>query len=158
MALGLTYNHIFASEDISFSSYYNSYKPLKNVPSTYSGTDYSLKGFTIGYDSKYYFQDFDEDGANGFYIGFNYQLSNITENATMKYDYNSMETKLQPSTYNINRLGVKVGFTTSDVITQQFGIGMFYNMPSSNQNSTWISPIEVNSLSFNISWVLGIPF
>ncbi len=157
LALGLTYHFIIPSVDNTFYDF-QSYRPLRNLPSTYSNTYYSFSGFNIGYDSKYYFQEFDEDGANGFYIGCNYQYSTITESGIVNYDYNTSQTMLPRNTYNIHRLGIKTGFTISDDISQQFGIGLFYNMPSSNKDLTWVSPVGVNNISFNISWVVGIPF
>jgi len=164
-----TYNYIFGSDQDEFNDETSSltdYTP-KEIPNQlfYRGF-YTTSGYTLGYETKYFFNEFDEDGANGLFIGFNYQHTKFKEelsdvqyeilpafsrNYTTPQDYSARE-------YSINRFGVKFGATYTGALSSEFAIGMYLNMPAGIDESAWRTPVSVNPLSFNLTWVLGVPF
>lgn len=164
IAVGGTLNYIFGKSFVTLDRYDN-YNP-KEIPGyVFDNGIYSIKGYGIGYESKYYFDDFDEDGANSFYLGFNYYYSSIIENfENVSYDkpngtyLDTIWPEFESNNYGINRLGVKLGYTSSENLSSQLSLGVFYNMPTSAKDKMWASPVVVNSLSFNLTWVVGVPF
>ncbi len=165
LSLGLTFNYLFGLKDEPVSGYYEySYAPKYINGYEFDKGNYTLNAYSIGYESKYYFEEFDEDGANAFYLGFNYQYTNINETineVTYRKISNASDTQtptFEEMNYGINKLGLKVGKTATGTFTSDFAIGMYLNMPTANKDLTWKSPTIVNSLSFNITWLIGIPF
>lgn len=171
LSVGLTYDFIIPS-DFTFTGYNSNYSPLKNNAS-FQSLDYSFKGYTLGYESRYYFQEFELDGAEGLYIGFNYQYTSVTENIENGIaDGGGTLPKFQTSNFGVNRFGVKLGMQGTgiggnhnaiDVYLIEKGkidlsLGLFYNMPTGAKDKMWISPIDINNISINVSCVVGLPF
>ena len=163
-----TYNYIFGSDQYEFneeSSFHSDYTPEKIPNQLFYRGFYTTSGYTLGYETKYFFNEFDEDGANSLFIGFNYQHTKFKEelsdvqyedpigsyNYTSPKDYSARE-------YSINRLGVKLGATYTGALSSEFAIGMYLNMPAGFDDSAWRTPVSVNPLSFNLTWVMGVPF
>jgi len=163
-----TYNYIFGSDQYEFneeSSFHSDYTPEKIPNQLFYRGFYTTSGYTLGYETKYFFNEFDEDGANSLFIGFNYQHTKFKEelsdvqyeepigsyNYTSPKDYSARE-------YSINRFGVKLGATYTGALSSEFAIGMYLNMPAGFDDSAWRTPVSVNPLSFNLTWVLGVPF
>ena len=135
-----TYNYIFGSDQYEFneeSSFHSDYTPEKIPNQLFYRGFYTTSGYTLGYETKYFFNEFDEDGANSLFIGFNYQHTKFKEelsdvqyeepigsyNYTSPKDYSARE-------YSINRLGVKLGATYTGALSSEFSIGMYLNMPA----------------------------
>lgn len=163
-----TYNYIFGSDQYEFneeSSFHSDYTPEKIPNQLFYRGFYTTSGYTLGYETKYFFNEFDEDGANSLFIGFNYQHTKFKEelsdvqyeepigsyNYTSPKDYSARE-------YSINRFGVKLGATYTGALSSEFAIGMYLNMPAGFDDSAWRTPVSVNPLSFNLTWVMGVPF
>lgn len=163
-----TYNYIFGSDQYEFneeSSFHTDYSPEKIPNQLFYRGFYTTSGYTLGYETKYFFNEFDEDGANSLFIGFNYQHTKFKEelsdvqyeepigsyNYTSPKDYSARE-------YSINRFGVKLGATYTGALSSEFAIGMYLNMPAGFDDSAWRTPVSVNPLSFNLTWVMGVPF
>lgn len=164
-----TYNYIFGSDQDEFNdetSFQTDYKPEEIPDQFFYKGFYTSSGYTLGYETKYFFNEFDEDGANSLFIGFNYQYTKFKEelsdvqyelspafsrNYTTPKDYSARD-------YSINRLGVKLGATYTGALSSEFAIGMYLNMPAGFDDSAWRTPVAINPLSFNLTWVLGVPF
>jgi hypothetical protein len=163
-----TYNYIFGSDRDEFneeSSFQTDYTPQEIPNQLFYRGFYTTSGYTLGYETKYFFNEFDEDGANSLFIGFNYQHTKFKEelndvqyekpigsfNYTSPQDYAARD-------YSINRLGVKFGATYTGTLSSEFAVGMYLNMPAGFDESAWRTPVSVNRLSFNLTWVLGVPF
>ena len=164
-----TYNYIFGSDQDEFndeSSFQTDYTPEKIPDQLFYRGFYTTSGYTLGYETKYFFNEFDEDGANSMFIGFNYQHTKFKEelsdvqyeilpafsrNYTTPQDYSARD-------YSINRFGVKLGATYTGLLSSEFAIGMYLNMPAGFDDSAWRTPVSINPLSFNLTWVMGVPF
>jgi hypothetical protein len=164
-----TYNYIFGSDQDEFneeSSFQTDYTPEKIPNQLFYRGFYTTSGYTLGYETKYFFNEFDEDGANSMFIGFNYQYTKFKEelsdvqyeilpafsrNYTTPQDYSARD-------YSINRFGVKLGATYTGVLSSEFAIGMYLNMPAGFDDAAWRTPVPINPLSFNLTWVMGVPF
>jgi hypothetical protein len=164
LAVSLTYNKILYLDDTPIFEYYTQYSPATISGYRFRDGSYSAQGYFIGYESKYHFEEFDEDGANSFYLGFNYQHGRITEElnnvryeSTSSSSYTSKEVTFNPNNFSINRLGLKLGVTYTGMFTSDFSFAVFLNSQP-EINKQWLSPASVNGVSYNLSWVLGVPF
>jgi hypothetical protein len=102
------------------------------------------------------------------FIGFNYQNTKFKEELSdVQYEilpassFNSNYTKpknYSPRDYSINRLGVKLGVTSTGYLSSELAVGMYLNMPTGFNDVAWQTPVEINPLSFNLTWVFGVPF
>jgi hypothetical protein len=167
-----TYNYIFGSDQYEFneeSSSLTDYTPQVIPNQLFYRGFYTTSGYTLGYETKYFFNEFDEDGANSLFIGFNYQHTKFKEELSdVQYEYivkpnpisNDFTSPQDYSArdYSINRLGVKFGATYTGALSSEFAVGMYLNMPAGLDESAWRTPVSVNPLSFNLTWVLGVPF
>jgi hypothetical protein len=167
-----TYNYIFGSDQYEFneeSSFQTDYTPEKIPNQLFYRGFYTTSGYTLGYETKYFFNEFDEDGANSLFIGFNYQHTKFKEELSdVQYEYivkpnpisNDFTSPQDYSArdYSINRLGVKFGATYTGTLSSEFAVGMYLNMPAGFDESAWRTPVSINPLSFNLTWVLGVPF
>jgi hypothetical protein len=167
-----TYNYIFGSDQYEFnekSSSETDYTPEKIPNQFFYRGFYTTSGYTLGYETKYFFNEFDEDGANSLFIGFNYQYTKFKEELSdVQYGERDSLTKrftnvFKPQDYSardysINRLGVKFGATYTGALSSEFAVGMYLNMPAGLDESAWRTPVAINRLSFNLTWVLGVPF
>jgi hypothetical protein len=169
-----TYNYIFGSDQYEFneeSSFQTEYTPEKipNPNQLFYRGFYTTSGYTLGYETKYFFNEFDEDGANSLFIGFNYQYTKFKEELSdVQYEYVIKPNPLSNDftspqdyaarDYSINRFGVKLGATYTGVLSSEFAIGMYLNMPAGFDDAAWRTPVPINPLSFNLTWVLGVPF
>lgn len=159
IAVGVTYNHIFSSIKKNISANNTNYTPKQFNSKSFINGEHTLKGHTLGYESKYFFDDFDVDGANGFYVGFNYQYTSISESFD-KLLYSSSSnnvsnTKLDPQSFGVNRFGIKFGYAATVVATVQIGLGAFYNSVTGGKDKLWKSPVDINNLSLNMYLVYG---
>lgn len=119
-------------------------------------------GFLIGYESKFYFEDFDEDGANSTYLGSCFQYGRITQKLTeLSYERNIGGGYLTPTfedqTISMSRFGLKLGFARSGALSSDFYVGLFINAPN-GVNKHWNSITEVRNLSLGLGWIVGVPF
>ena len=167
-----TYNYIFGSDQYEFneeSSSLTDYTPQVIPNQLFYRGFYTTSGYTLGYETKYFFNEFDEDGANSLFIGFNYQHTKFKEELSdVQYEYivkpnpisNDFTSPQDYSArdYSINRLGVKFGATYTGALSSEFAVGMYLNMQAGLDESAWRTPVSVNPLSFNLTWVLGVPF
>lgn len=162
LSISLTYSKILSLSETPIYDDYSGYTPASMQNYRFREGTYSANGYFIGYESKYHFDEFDEDGANSFYLGFNYQLGRITEELKdVRYEgtssFNTKAVTFDPYTFSMHRLGVKLGLTYTGMFTSDFSIGVFLNsQPEANKQ--WLTPAPVNGVSFNASWVVGIPF
>lgn len=141
------------------------YEPI-NVPGYYFySAVFSQSGFQFGFESKYYFQTHDEEGANGVYIGSSYQLAKIdynfqevtykdttTSSSKFKTDIN-----INPATTYINKLGIKLGVSVSKIVSTDFFLGLNYALPANFDNG-FHAPISARGISFTMGWQIGVPF
>lgn len=161
LLLGVNYSHVFGYNEESISYDYGGYSPVKIPNKTFYSAKYNTRGFGLGYESRYYFSDFDENGANSSYIGFNYQHTRITESLTdARFDNKNNNTltteKFDDNVNSINRLGITYGLSGSLLLNSEFSVGIYYNIV--NKNQEWKSPINFLDYSINLTWLIGIPF
>lgn len=163
LAVSLTYNKIIHLDDNRVTQYYTNYSPATIQGYRFNDGYYSAKGYFIGYESKYYFDEFDEDGANSFYLGFNYLHGKIREELnSATYEGNNSasnikEVEFQPHDFSVNRIGLKLGVTYTSIVTSDLSFTAYLNsQPEANKQ--WLTPAPVNGLSFNLSWVVGFAF
>lgn len=141
------------------------YEPI-NVPGYYFySAVFSQSGFQIGFESKYYFQTHDEEGANGVYIGSSYQLAKIDYNfqdVTYKDTSSSLsgfrtDIAINPATTYVNKLGIKLGVSASKFVSTDFFLGINYALPANFDNG-FHAPISARGISFTMGWQIGVPF
>ncbi len=159
LLLGVNYSHVYGHKEEPVSYDYGAYSPVKIPNKTFYSAKYNTRGFGLGYESRYYFSDFDEDGANSSYIGFNYQHTRITEFLTdaLYYQNSSPSTeKFDDNVNSINRFGITYGISGTLLLNSEFSVGVYYNIV--NKNQEWKSPINFLDYSFNLTWLIGIPF
>lgn len=165
LSVGLSYvKFLSAINDIDGNYYYSGYAP-ENIPgypldkATYEN---KIQGFE--YESRYFFNDLEEDGLNSGYLGFMY--SYLTSNQSLTnvsyYNYNNPNdiiTRTYPDkTMGIHRFGLKLGYAVSGAIYSDIHVGIFYNNRPGDYNNGWTSPSDIYPVNVVLGWHFGIPF
>lgn len=138
------------------------WEPVKGTPSGYKFENGLFKetGFAIGYESRYYFGDFDEEGVNSGYLGFSYQCAIFTQSLKEAWFTQqwapTVQKDFEDQRYTINKLGVKFGYAGANAMLSDFHIGINYNLPV-GLNAQWESDTRVNPLSISFGWTIGLP-
>lgn len=163
--IGLNYNRFFGPKERE-SAFFEEYDPKSDdigirLPPNFTVTDYYLKergqGFT--YESKYFFDDHDNNGPDGVYIGV--MFSKLWFEETLKgieiknditfedYNYPDITNK-----YTIKRIGAKCGAAAE---FGEYYIGTFYNFEN-NKGAAFNSPTRVSKLSLTFGFNFWLPF
>lgn len=161
VSVGFTFMKFFNLDNNGV--YYGGPEPQAIPGYRFEQGDYSRTGFGLGYESRYYFGDFDEDGVNSGFLGFGYQYFAYTESMkNAKYYPNNWGNPdilkdFDDQTYAVNRFGLKFGYAGANALLSEFYVGVYYNAPG-QMNKNWVSRASVAPLSINLGWTLGIPF
>ncbi|MES2689000.1 MAG: hypothetical protein V4658_01270 [Bacteroidota bacterium] len=124
--------------------------------------NYSEEFTGFGYESRYYFNDFDSDGTSSGYMGFVYQLVRATQTLTdARYEDNITGTNsivdFPEEHFTIHRPGIRIGHVWQGALYSDLYVGIFYNIRSDYSTNT-LTPFEVKPVSLMLGWNIGIPF
>ena len=152
--------------------YYGSTNDLYTTGGSYSPKDYpNLKigqctyehgGYLLGYESMYYFDDFDSDGPNSGYLGLSLQHGTFTQGmpkaryTDQNYDY--VNKSFNEQTLDVNRIGLKLGRTYTSSVSFDIYFSLSYNFTTGPINQNFIAPTQIRPISFGLGMLLGIPF
>lgn len=129
---------------------------------SYSYGEYEESLWGLGYESRYYFNDFETDGTSSGYVGFCYQYLSGKQNlvnAVYKEQNNStLKTISFPTEhFSIHRPGIRLGHVWQGALYSDLYfavIGNFMSYSTANK----IKPVEVFPVSIQVGWNIGIPF
>lgn len=151
LSVGVTY-HKFINFDEDGSGRYNDIQ-----------YDFKETAWALGYHTRYFFSDHDEEGPNSGYVEFSLNRTSLAQSYTDITDYGNNglfgSPKKLPSfdnSYAVNRYGITVGLINSDVLTRDISLGVYFNGSSSSSHPYSLS--EVRGLSFILTYSLGISF
>lgn len=126
---------------------------------------YSVSGFSLGFESKYFFKPHTENGANGIYLASSYQLTQVkhqfkeavyadtSNNSTTSFLFKPFE----PTTTYLNKLGLKLGVAGSSVLSADLFIGVNYIIPG-NFSQYYESPLTSRAYNLQIGLSFGVPY
>lgn len=144
----------------------NAGKEYNNAPDIsgkkYLSGNYSEDFVGFGYESRYYFNDFESDGTSSGYLGWVYQYVRGTQSFTnARYEDNisgnSAFVEFPEEHFAIHRPGIRLGHVWQGALYSDLYCGAFYNIRSYSSGNSLI-PFEVNPLSLVVGWNIGIPF
>lgn len=152
--------------------YYNTKNEIYTQSGGYSPKDfpnldikqctYEHSGMLLGYESMYYFKDFDTKGPNSGYIGLSAQHGTFTQGMPSAHyrgqnSFNELKS-FNDQSVNVNRLGVKVGRTYSSSVSFDMYFSLSYNFTTGPINQNFIAPTQIRPISFGFGFLLGVPF
>lgn len=123
------------------------------------------RAYSISYESRYYFEELDEDGGNSLFLGIVVQhnrikqaVSNasITSNTTgTPQQYNIPDYEVQN---NYNRVGLRIGRQLTDFLSNELYFAIYYNFIPTLSKQPITHPTSIPQLSFGITYLLSVPF
>lgn len=150
LSIGFTY-HKFINFDGSTGGRYDDVR-----------YDFKQNAWGLGYHSRYFFSNHDEEGANSGYIEFSFNRTNLVQSYTEVTDYGNNGVFGNPTrlpsfdnSYAVNRYGIMLGIISSDVLTRDLSLGVYFNGSSGDHR---YSITEVRGLSFMLTYSMGISF
>lgn len=125
--------------------------------------EFTQSGYIVGYETKYYFEPFDDDGATGGYIGMNAQFGSFSQQLSNvkylnSYNYTTSKVSFPDQTLTTNRIGIKIGVTNSNYLTNDYYFSVMYNFSNNISNQQFLSPTTVRAVSIGFGWTIGIPY
>lgn len=128
----------------------------------YIGGSYSEDFMGFGYESRYYFNDFELDGTSSGYVGFIYQLVRGTQTlSNARYQDqvsgNSSVVDFPEEHFTIHRPGIRMGHVWQGALYSDLYFGIFYNTASYSLSNS-LKPKEVSPVSLMVGWNIGVPF
>jgi hypothetical protein len=162
ISVGLRYSYYFGGGDEGTHISLNN-SGISGVPAGTSigSAVFQEKGGGFNYESKYFFDDFDSDGANSGYIGMVITRLNFTETIkdidAQDNNYNAVHINDRENDYGITRIGIKYGGITSGALSSEFYIAGYMNF-AKDKGNLFPSPTRVADYSFAIGWLIGVPF
>ncbi len=152
--------------------YYNTQNEIYTTSDGYSPKDfrnleisqctYKHSGMLLGYESIYYFEDFDNEGPNSGYIGLSAQYGSFTQGMpSAHYLGPNSKTELKSfndQSVNVNRLGVKLGHSYTSIVSFDMYCTLSYNFTTGPINQNFVAPTQIRPISFGFGFLLGVPF
>lgn len=162
ISLGVFGNIYFPSTSTIYASGIG-YSPANYPNLEFNGGDFKHSGFLLGYESKFYFEPFDQDGPNSTYVGISVQTGTFNQHfANVKYQnkvtYDDESKSFSDQSFKVNRIGIKYGRTVTGALSSDFYFSLMYNMPSNINTQQFIAPTVFRAVSFGIGWSIGVPF
>jgi hypothetical protein len=163
LSVGINFTrHASFKENMSKSPYSPIVSNVKSNAGFSQIGDYKETGFGLGYESRYYFGSFTQQGPASKYIAFSYQYCVFSQYLT-NYGYrnNNMQ-KYSSITYDnqefsVHRYGIKIGSSFARKVAGDFYIGVYYNA-SKGINEQWKTGTEIIPVSVNAGMAFGLPF
>lgn len=163
ITIGVFGNLYFSSKN-TIEGFSDEYSPANYSNSQFMLCDFTQSSYLVGYESKYYFESFDDDGPNSAYLGisiqtgtFNQQLANVKYRNTTN-NYTDESKTFNDQSFTVNRIGLKYGRAFSSIVSGDFYVSLMYNIPGNTANQQFASPTFVRSLSIGIGYAIGVPF
>ena len=178
VAIGASYWKYFDAESGELNCYdaYNDfpnptkytvyYQPVSVPNSYFQYFTYKVSGFSLGFESKYFFKAHTDDGANGVYLASSYQLTQVKHeftNATYADTTNGSNNSISfikpfdATTTYLNKIGLKIGVAGSAAISADLFIGVNYIIPG-NFSQFYESPLTSRAYNIQIGLNLGVPY
>lgn len=143
------------------------YQPVAVPNSYFQNFTYKVTGFSLGFESKYYFKQHTENGANGVYLASSYQLTQVkhefkeaiyadtTNGSSSSSVY--WNKPFEPTTTYLNKVGLKLGVSGSSVMSADLFIGVNYIIPG-NFSQFYESPLTNRAYNIQVGFNIGVPY
>lgn len=154
LAVGVSYHQFINFEDATDVN-------INNGTTRY---DFKENAWGIDYHTRYFFSDYDNDGASSGYIQFSLNRTSLTQAYTNVTEYTStvfgggyfQDKNSFTRNYGITRYGINIGLIDSDIITQDLSFGCYFNTAPASSSS--YSLTDVRGVSFILSYAIGVSF
>lgn len=161
IAIGIWANKYYSSSNEVYSSG-GSYSPKDYEDLEINQCTYEHGGYMLGYESMYYFEDFDSDGPNSGYIGLSLQQGTFTQGMPeaeyTDQNYRSVKKSFNNQSVDVNRIGIKLGRTYTSSVSFDMYFSLSYNFTTGPINQNFIAPTQIRPVSFGLGMLMGIPF